>query len=413
MYGLSRKFGKAPRKKPPVETNIPGETFPRPLAQSPQQKQKQQQETRDQNSLSHCPDYRHSSGATRSAKYEPKFAESSNYGLDDTLMAMASYSGHDMFLRAPDALDGLGDNFLFPDATHDPTLGAEPRSHGTVDPLDLTFASASLSSPSDFQGFAEWIQPDILLHVPESQAHDRCNTPSSLPAHQPLTSVSSLGLHSTCELPDTSLLRTELHSCHTLAHATLESLSFRQDSIVDGEHLMQSMDQILSRNKQAVGSMHQLLLCPCSKSPDQAMLYASITSKILMRYQLVAGCSRPTTSWDCFSSLGSQPTPPLSASSSPSTTFVTPTSPMAAQNSFIVTPMQFSVGAFSVDDESAQEVMRKQLLLCELKKAGNLIDLLSVQGRDGLSSVEVNEVYSALGTWLKSELNRTIASLES
>ncbi|KAK7747234.1 hypothetical protein SLS53_001487 [Cytospora paraplurivora] len=326
---------------------------------------------------------------------------------------MASYSGHDIFLRTPDVLDGFGDNFLFPDATHDPTLGSNPQSHANVDPLDLTFASSSISSPSDFQGFAEWIQPDSLLHMPESQAHDRCDSPSSLPAHQRLTSISSLGSHSTCGLSDTSFLQTELHSCHKLAHAILESLSFGQDSIADGEFLTQTMDQILSRNKQAVNSMHQLLLCPCSKSPDQAMLYASITSKILMRYQLVAGCSRPTTSWDCFSSLGSQPTPPLSASSSPSRTFITPTSPLVAQNSFIVTPMQFSVSAFSVDDESAQEAMRKQLLPSELKKAGNLIDLLSIQGRDGLSSGEVNEIYSTLGAWLRSELNRTIASLKS
>lgn len=406
VYGLSRKFGKAPRKKPPVDTNVPGETIPRPLAQNAQQQQQQHQQ---QSSLSCCPDYRHLSGATRPVKYEPQSAVSSNnYGLEDSLMAMTSYAGHDMFLRSPDTMDSFGDHFSFPDTTHNPTLGSDPRQHGTVDPLELTFTSSS-----DFQSFAEWIHPDDLMHTPESQTHDGADPASSMPMHHSSASISSLESHSTHGLPDTSLLQTDSHSCHKLAYATLEGLSFRNDSLANGEHLTQTMDKVLNRNKQAVNSMHQLLQCPCSKSPHLAMLYASITSKILMWYQLAAGCTKPTTSWDYFSSLGNQPTPPLSASSSPSMTFVTPTSPVAAQNNFVVTPMQFSVGAFSVDDESAQEALRKQLLLSELKKAGNLIDLLSIQGRDELASGEVNDIYSALGTWLKCELNRTIASLKS
>ncbi|ROV92148.1 hypothetical protein VSDG_07553 [Cytospora chrysosperma] len=411
VYGLSRKFGKAPRKKPPVDINVSGETLPRPLAQNAHQQQQQQhqqqQQQQQQNSLSCCPDYRHLSGTTRPVKYEPQSAVSSNYGLEDSLMAMTSYASQDMFLRSPDAIDGFGDHFSFPDTAHNPTLGSDPRHHGTVDPLDLTFPS------SDFQSFAEWIHPDDLMHTPESQTHDSADSASSLPSHHSSASISSLDSHSTHGLPDTSLLQTDSHNCHKLAYATLESLSFRQDTIAKGEHLTQTMDKVLNRNKQAVNSMHQLLQCPCSKSPHLAMLYASITSKILMWYQLAAGCTKPTTTWDYFSSLGSQPTPPLSASSSPSMAFVTPTSPMAAQNNFIVTPMQFSVGAFSVDDESAQEALRKQLLLSELKKAGNLIDLLSIQGRDELASGEVNDIYSALGTWLKCELNRTIASLKS
>lgn len=294
-------------------------------------------------------------------------------------------------------MDTFEDHFSFSDPPTSAGLGPDPR--GTVDPLDLTFPS------SDFQSYAEWVQPEELMHSPASQ--DAESAPSLLSRTSSLDSLSGY--------PEAALLATDSHNCNKLAYATLESLSFRQETLASkGEPLTQTMDKVLNRNKQAVNNMHQLLKCPCSKSPHLAMLYASIVSKVLMWYQLAAGCTKPTTSsWDYFAAMSNQPTPPLSASSSPSMAFVQPGSPVAQSSQFVVTPMQFSVGAFSVDDESAQEALRKQLLLSELKKAGNLIDLLSIHGRDELATGEVNDVYSALGTWLRCELNRTIASLKS
>lgn len=386
VYGLSRKFGKAPRKKPPVDTTVTIETMPRPLAQSQQS-----------SSMSCCPDFRRLTGTARQIKYEPQAVP--GYGLEDNLMAMNSvYPNHDLFLRSPETMDALDDAFAFQDTPTSMTFGQDSR--GTVDPLDLTF------SPSEFQSFAEWVRPDDLMRVTEHSDVD--SAPS-------LTSSSRASSHDFLHgLPDSLMPAPDTHNCHKLAYSTLESLSFRQESLhlAQGEPLTQTMDKVLNRNKQAVNNMHQLLKCSCSKSPHLAMLYASITSKILMWYQLATGCTAPTTSWDYFSSLSS-PTPPLSASSSPTIAFMEPSSPVAQANQFVVTPIQFSVGAFSVDDESAAEALRKQLLLSELKKAGNLIDLLSIQGRDALATGEVNDIYSALGTWLKCELNRTITCLRS
>lgn len=323
----------------------------------------------------------------------------SGYGLDDNLMAMNSvYPAHDLFLRSPGTMDGFDDPFAFSDTPTSSTFGPDAR--GTVDPLDLTFPS------SEFHSFADWVHPDDLMHTPEH--HSDMDTAPSLSSSR---ASSHDYLHG---LPDSMMTAAETHNCNKLAYATLESLSFRVESmnLAQGEPLTQTMDKVLNRNKLAVNNMHQLLSCSCSKSPHLAMLYASITSKILMWYQLATGCTTPTTSWDYFSSL-SNPTPPLSASNSPTMAFMQPGSPVAQANQFVVTPMQFSVGAFNVDDESAAEALRKQLLLSELKKAGNLIDLLSIQGRDALATGEVNDIYSALGTWLKCELNRTIASLRS
>lgn len=354
-------------------------------------------------------------------------------------MAFTSHStGHDMFMPSPDSMENFNDPFSFSDAphSHNAILRADSRHHGTVDPLDLTF------SASDYSTFSEWIQPDDLMHTPESQpASEADSVVQHMPTHRLPTSFSSSSLESFPgggDTTNTSLLQTDSHHCQKLAYATLDSLSVRQDG---GEHLTQTMDKVLNRNKQAVDNMRQLLACPCSRSPHLAMLYASITSKILMWYQLAAGCSKPpattTATWDSFPPLDSstghhhnQPTPPLSASSSPAATSVTlAASPVTAQaqrqhKGFVVTPMQFSAGAFSVDDEAAQEALRTQLLLSELRKAGNLIDMLCMQGggaggRSGESAAaavpggEVTDIYSALGTWLKCELNRTVGSLQS
>lgn len=392
VYGLSRKFGKAPRKKPSVDTSVPSETAPRPLAQGAQQ-----------TSLSCCPDFRHLTGGSRPIKYEPTAV--SSFGLEESMMGMSGmYPSHDLFMQSPATMDGFEDAFSFTDTPTSTTFGPDPR--GTVDPLDLTFPT------SDYSGFAEWAHPDELRHT--SDGSDIDSVPS-------FSNTRASSLDSFQGFPqDTTMMAaaaSDLHNCHKLAYSTLETLSFRHEdlTLAKGEPLTQTMDQVLNRNKHAVNNMHQLLKCSCSKSPHLAMLYASITSKILMWYQLAAGCTKPTTSWDYFSSLSgvTQPTPPLSASSSPSMNFVQPGSPITQTNQFVVTPMQFSVGAFSVDDESAQEALRRQLLLSELKKAGILIDLLSIQGRDELATGEVNDIYSALGTWLKCELNRTIAFLKS
>ncbi|KAL1852094.1 hypothetical protein Daus18300_012306 [Diaporthe australafricana] len=469
VYGLSRKFGKAPRKKAPAETtaNAPGEAASKPLTQqNPQQT----------SGLSCFPDYRAplSGGTARAVKYEPLSATSPSFGLEDSLMTFGSHANHDMFMPSPESPENSNSNnfndpFSFAEApqSHNAILRADPRHHGTVDPLDLTF------SASDYSSFSEWIQPDDLMHTPESQ-HAAGNSSSSEAESSHMSSSSSSSLHrltasfsssSSASLDpsfptDTSLLQTDSHHCQKLAYATLDSLSLKQDGGAAGaeqqhqhqHHLTQTMDKVLNRNKLAVDNTRQLLACPCSRSPHLAMLYASIMSKVLMWYQLAAGCSsssstnaNTTATWDSFSPLGdscssagmsNQPTPPLSASSSPSatTTFMTPASPAtstastaaaaaAQKGGFVVTPMQFSAGAFSVDDEAAQEALRRQLLLSELRKAGNLIDLLCVQGKRGGGDAsaaaaaagpgEVNDIYSALGTWLKCELNRTVASLQS
>lgn len=392
-----------------------------------------------QNSLPCFPDYRPLPGGTaRAVKYEPHPATSPSFGLDDSLMAFTSHAGHDMFMPSPDSLENFNDPFSFADAphSHNAILRADPRHHGTVDPLDLTF------SASDYSTFSEWIHPDELMHTPESQPASEADSAHMPPSHRLPTSFSS----SLDSFPDTSLLQTDSHHCQKLAYATLDSLSLKQDGVAGGEHLTQTMDKVLNRNKQAVDNMRQLLACPCSRSPHLAMLYASITSKILMWYQLAAGCAKPagaatTATWDSFPPLGTgsgsghhhQPTPPLSASSSPAATSITPAaSPVGTTTAthahkvsggsggFVVTPMQFSAGAFSVDDEAAQEALRTQLLLSELRKAGNLIDLLCMQGGGGRAGDaapaapgEVNDIYSALGTWLKCELNRTVGSLQS
>jgi hypothetical protein len=70
--------------------------------------------------------------------------------------------------------------------------------------------------------------------------------------------------------------------------------------------------------------------------------------------------------------------------------------------------MPITIGAFSLDDD--QEPLRRQFPLSELRKAGQLIDALAMwHSEDG---DEVDHLYGTLGTWLKSELLRTIREVK-
>ncbi|OCK75069.1 hypothetical protein K432DRAFT_446932 [Lepidopterella palustris CBS 459.81] len=195
------------------------------------------------------------------------------------------------------------------------------------------------------------------------------------------------------------------HSCYNLAYSTLESLHFRSissSSSTSGSASPvsspfpsflelptrpgQTLDSVLRSNKTAIRNVLKLLECPCARDPHLAMLYASITSKILIWYQIAGGVQR-------------MPSPSQSSDAS-----LCPGTPSA------VTLMPITIGAFSLDEDD-QEALRRQLLLNELRKAGQLIDAIaSWQSED---CEDVDDVYRAMGAWLKSELFKTIREIKN
>ncbi|KAJ4292585.1 hypothetical protein N0V90_009248 [Kalmusia sp. IMI 367209] len=172
------------------------------------------------------------------------------------------------------------------------------------------------------------------------------------------------------------------HCCYTLAYSTLESLRIINPQNSTNVEL-KSLDSVLSITKEAVANVLQLLQCPCSSDPHLAMLYSSITSKIL-----TCGASSPSSS--AFSS-------PLATPSSENTTF-----------NIAVQPI--TIGLFEFD-EDMQQTLRRQVVLRELRKCGTLVEALTNWG-NAAKTQQAEYLYDVLGAWLKTELYKTLREVE-
>lgn len=201
------------------------------------------------------------------------------------------------------------------------------------------------------------------------------------------------------------------HCCYTLAYSTLESLRvIGPDSPQSHSQVeLKSLDSVLSITKLGVQSVLQLLHCPCSSDPHLAMLYSSITSKILTWYQIAAGVDVTTCSSKSVSpSLSSSSYASSPASSGLSSPLSTPLAESDMTFDIQVQPLRFGLYEF---DEAEQERLRRQVVLRELKKCGQLVDALANWRGDGLSE-QAEFLYDVLGAWLKSELYRTVREVE-
>jgi hypothetical protein len=71
------------------------------------------------------------------------------------------------------------------------------------------------------------------------------------------------------------------------------------------------------------------------------------------------------------------------------------------------------MGAFNIEDENVQDTFSYQLVLSELKKAASVIDLFTCHGSGECSTNGVANLYSHLGTWLRSEHLRIVRMLRA
>lgn len=193
------------------------------------------------------------------------------------------------------------------------------------------------------------------------------------------------------------------HCCYTLAYSTLESLRIiGTDASSQAFPSMEckSLDNVLSITRLAVSSVMTLLSCPCSSDPHLAMLYSSITSKLLTWYQIAAGVNVTASS---LSSGSLSPT-----SSDFSSSLSTPASETEMGFNIALQPLQFGVYQF---DEAEQQRLRRQVVLRELKNCGQLVDALANWRGDG-GGEQGEFLYDVLGAWLKSELFKTVQEIE-
>lgn len=183
------------------------------------------------------------------------------------------------------------------------------------------------------------------------------------------------------------------------------------------------LDQVLQFNRNAINRLSQVLRCPCAKSGHRAMVHASIVSRMLIWYQQAAGWTG-SSSWGCRpSALANSSTscrvPSTSSPRSPSRIVAgtsTTSSPSLVQaTGFAVEHVPVSIGAFNIEDQNVQAAFRNQLVLSELKKAADLIEIFKniSQDSDESSPSGSTGLYSHLGAWLQSEHSRTVKILRS
>lgn len=179
------------------------------------------------------------------------------------------------------------------------------------------------------------------------------------------------------------------------------------------------LDQVLHFNGEAIDRLSRLLKCPCAKSGHRVMVHASIVSRILIWYQQAAGWTGSNSGGAPPDALASSsPSSSASSSSSPPSGATadteTASSPMLVQSTgFAVAQVPVSMGTFNIEDQNLQAAIRNQLVLSELKKAATLIDHFTSQDYGESSDNGVTSLYSHLGLWLQNEYSKTVKILKA
>jgi len=179
------------------------------------------------------------------------------------------------------------------------------------------------------------------------------------------------------------------------------------------------LDLVLHFNRNAIDRLSRLLRCPCAKSGHRVMVHASIVSRILIWYQQAAGLAGSSL-WGVGPS-GFAAASPSCGISSPSplpsgavANNITACPPSLAQfTGFAVAQVPVSMGTFNIEDQNLQAAFRNQLVLSELKMTANLIDLFICQGAAEFPANGVTSLYSHLGVWLQGEHSRTVGLLKA
>ncbi|KAF1835724.1 hypothetical protein BDW02DRAFT_567760 [Decorospora gaudefroyi] len=280
--------------------------------------------------------------------------------------------------------------------------------------------SVQLDFP-DLQALKDYVGGDIVnpmdcsfnqtttAMVP-SQFFSSPSAPQS-PKSRPTNSYSAMPVRVSISTPTT-------HCCYTVAYATLESLKVigAKSTHIHPTLDEKSFDCILSVTKLAIESVLQLLRCPCSSDPHLAMLYSSITSKIITWYQIAAGVTITAASHASISSPSPSPALECSPYASPPSTsgFLSPlTTPVFDEEPNFearIRPLSFAMYGF---DEREQRRRRGPRVLFELHECGQLVEVLANWKGDGWACEQAEFLYDILGAWLKSELYKTVNEVKA
>lgn len=344
-------------------------------------------------------------------------AEDHLASLWESINGVPSDSG--MFL---DAFDTLGVN-------HPGSLDLGPPAHLASSASSTSLqAAASLPSPEAFQqplfsSNGSCSSPSIGPAMDLSQDFSHTHTP------MPLSSMPTPFQHQNQhqqqfqQLRQDSLNITAHEECAAETHRLLASLAAESSSFEATAFSKVPLDQGLRFHRLAAETLSQLLSCPCAANPDMILQHASAVSRLLHWYRETAGCTHddgsrcsysPTddsegAGWDsslfgakdrCYSWSGS------SGGSGANSTGRTSPSPGAG-----FAPLSVAIGSFDVDDARMRSALTLQLVLGEIRRIGQLIELFAASHRpmpSATSDEHSRTLFNCLDAWLRCEHAKTM-----
>ena len=270
--------------------------------------------------------------------------------------------------------------------------------------LDSFGDTLSLISPANFPQFIN-SEPLDTVSSPSSKSPIGPNTIRHFP------------------VPSNFLDSSGTHNCYVMANSTLAILNVLPRPLNDSNssettsslcstpsgcassQAAQSLDDILSCTRDAMGNMQHLLKCSCARDPHMAMLHASIIMRILFWHQLVAGIRTSS-----YLPLPTSEGGPAFMDSFASSSTGAPAS-WSSRGSYSSTPTTFiapepvRLGNY-IPDQEDQEHMQRLFLLINLQKVKQLIDAFAQVAE--LVDVGPSHLHNTLASWLNLELGQAV-----
>ena len=186
------------------------------------------------------------------------------------------------------------------------------------------------------------------------------------------------------------------HDCYREAHDLLRRSS---TATGNGTDLM-AWDHLLLLNREASEQLYRLLRCACSASPYLVMLYATLISAILTRYQHAID--------DTLCAPSNPPSPESTPGTSDADGSAIRTVPLVRP---AVAPAKIVIGTFSVDDHRLQCALKIQLLASEVRRSAQLMNQFAAYNFDNrksgdFSGNDINGLHQSLNSWLQGEYSK-------
>jgi hypothetical protein len=394
VYGISRRSGKPRRKRPGSSLDVPNNFTP-----SKHVKSKAKSCETDMG-LERCPSINDPAQLVSSTSQTDVTPQHS--GLTSTRNIQSCDNSITVGVRKSQTFNEAAQLKVSGPATG--ILPVSSNDNPTSSIYEQNLLGSSLVTPLSLD---EWPQFDIWgpgLEFPSSPNDIRLPTS----ALEPVDNLSA------------SFDSPESHSCPRGSYELFRDLicpsPFLHAPGASSDTVSARLDEVLYFNSNAIDRLRRLLSCPCAKSGHKVMVHASIISRILIWYQQAAGSGSCESR---LSALAASSQSSSASSSSPSRSEATddvdtsraPT--MVQSTGFTVAKVPISMGTFNIEDENVQNAFRNQLVMSELKKAANVIDLFTSHDSGDCSANGVASLYSHLGTWLRSEHLRTVRMLRA